>query len=281
MIVLLLWLAMFNSAHADGASESKTAPSARLVTIGAGAIPIVVTAPHGGRQVIAGVPERLGNGVPHFAVRRDNNTAELAHLLAARLAERLGAKPFMIVADFERKYVDVNRPPEHAYEVPSAKVFYDNYHGAVAAAVAHVRRQWGHGFLIDVHGQTAEQETIFRGTDNRTTVRSLIERHGSHALSGPKSILGRLQAAGYRVVPDLSGQERERQYTGGYTTRTYGSHRGTNVDAMQLELGAALRRKTNLERTAADLAQAIAVFTREYLPLVEGAKTDPGRPSKQ
>jgi hypothetical protein len=63
--------------------------------------------------------------VPHFAVRRDNNTAELAHLLAARLAEQLGAKPFMIVADFERKCVDVNRLPEHAYEVP-IQVFYDN-----------------------------------------------------------------------------------------------------------------------------------------------------------
>jgi N-formylglutamate amidohydrolase len=139
-----------------------------------------------------------------------------------------------------------------------------------------VRRQWGHGFLIDVHGQTAEQETIFRGTDNRTTVRSLIERHGIHALSGPKSILGRLQAAGYRVVPDLSGQERERQYTGGYTTRTYGSHRGTNVDAMQLELGATLRKPTSngLWRTGArdcGLHQRISAACR-------GCEDRPGAP---
>jgi N-formylglutamate amidohydrolase len=78
------------------------------------------------------------------------------------------------------------------------------------------------------------------------------------------------------VLPDLNGQERERQYTGGYTTRTYGSHRGTQVDAMQLELGSNLRRKANLERTASDLAQAIAIFAKEYLPLAVGANTKRG-----
>jgi N-formylglutamate amidohydrolase len=77
------------------------------------------------------------------------------------------------------------------------------------------------------------------------------------------------------VLPDLNGQERERQYTGGYTTRTYGSHRGTQVDAMQLELGASLRRSVNLERTASDLAHAIAIFAKEYLPLAHDAKTKP------
>jgi N-formylglutamate amidohydrolase len=276
MIGLLLWLAMISPADAHGASETPAAPPVALVTVGAGALPIVITAPHGGRQAIAGVPERRGNGVPQFTVRRDNNTAELTHLLAARLAERLGARPFMIVADFERKYIDANRSPQQAYEVPGAKIFYDHYHGAVGAAVVQVKRQWGHGFLIDVHGQTAEEESIFRGTDNRATVQSLIERHGIHALSGPKSILGLLHATGYRVLPDLNGQDRERQYTGGYTTRTYGSHRGTQVDAMQLELGTNLRRKANLERTASDLAQAIAIFAKEYLPLAEGANTKRG-----
>ncbi len=276
MIGLLLWLAMISTADAHAASETPTAPPVPLVRIGAGALPIVITAPHGGRQASAGVPERRGNGVPQFTVRRDNNTAELTHLLAARLAERLGARPFMIVADFERKYIDANRSPQQAYEVPGAKIFYDHYHGAVGAAVVQVKRQWGHGFLIDVHGQTAEEESIFRGTDNRATVQSLIERHGIHALSGPKSILGLLHATGDRVLPDLDGQDRERQYTGGYTTRTYGSHRGTQVDAMQLELGAGLRRKANLERTASDLARAIEIFAKEYLPLTDGAKTKLG-----
>jgi N-formylglutamate amidohydrolase len=278
MIVLILWFAMLNFSYANAATESQMAPAAEFVTVGLGALPIVLTAPHGGRQAISGVPERRGNGVPQFSIRRDNNTAELTHLLATKLRERLGAKPFVVVADFERKYVDANRSPEHAYEAAVAKGSYDHYHRAVAAAVEQVRRQWGHGFLIDIHGQTAEQETIFRGTDNRRSVSALIERHGIQALSGPKSILGRLHAGGYKVLPNPNGHERERQYTGGYTTRTYGSHRGTRIDAMQLEFGTNQRRKADLERTAGDLAQAIEIFAKEYFPLAEAGSRQPARP---
>jgi hypothetical protein len=36
-----------------------------------------------------------------------------------------------------------------------------------------------------------------------------------------------------------------------------------------LEIGTKLRARANLERTAADLAEAIAVFAQEYLPLVK------------
>jgi len=49
--------------------------------------------------------------------------------------------------------------------------------------------------------------------------------------------------------------------------QTYGSHRETGIDAIQLEIGTNLRKLAVLDRTAADLADAIAVFTREYLPL--------------
>ena len=42
---------------------------------------------------------------------------------------------------------------------------------------------------------------------------------------------------------------------------------GTAIDAMQLEFGAHLRTRNQLERTAADVARAIVVFAGEYLPL--------------
>ena len=84
---------------------------------------------------------------------------------------------------------------------------------------------------------------------------------------GPKSVLGQLRAKGYKVFPHLDEQSREKHYTGGFTTQTYGSHRGTKIDVMQLEFGGNLRKKAALDRTAADLAQAIELFAREYLPL--------------
>jgi N-formylglutamate amidohydrolase len=238
----------------------------------AGGLPLILSAPHGGREPIPGVALRRGVGVAQFTTGRDSNTDELAELLAGKLGDRLGSKPFVVIARFDRKFIDVNRPPSGAYESPAAKPYYDAYHRALAESAEKVRAQWGGGLLLDLHGQGAEKESIYRGTDNGETVRALVQRHGKEAIAGPKSIFGQLAAKGYKVLPDPNGGERERHYVGGYTARTYGSHRGTKIDAIQLEIGTRLREKANLERTASDLAQAIEVFARQYLPL---ARSEP------
>ena len=242
-----------------------------------GTIPIVVSAPHGGRDVIPGLTPRRGLGVPQFAVERDSNTAELANAFAGKLGRRLGAKPSLVIARFERKHVDVNRPESGAFENPAAKPFYDAYHAALTAAVSDVRRLWGGGLLLDLHGQAAERDTIFRGTDNGRTVVALERRFGKAALNGPKSILGLMTIKGYKVEP--GADDRERRYTGGYTTRTYGSHRDGGIDAIQLEFGSNLRGDSNLERTADDLAHAVEDFLRSYLPA--GLSAPKGQPTRQ
>jgi N-formylglutamate amidohydrolase len=76
-----------------------------------------------------------------------------------------------------------------------------------------------------------------------------------------------LEGRGYQVLPSANNSYREDRYVGGYTVQTYGSHRETGIDAIQLEIGMRLRARPNLERTAADLAEAIAVFAQEYLPI--------------
>ena len=200
-----------------------------------------------------------------FTVERDSNTAELAETLAVKLREKFGATPFLVVARFERKFVDANRDPAAAYEAPQAKPYYDNYHRAISESANTIRQKWGGGLLLDIHAQGAQAETIFRGTDNGRSVSQLQQQHGKAALSGPQSVLGHLASLGYKILPDPTGQDRETRYTGGFTTRTYGSHQGTKIDAIQLELGSSLRANANLERTANDLAQAIEIFTQTYL----------------
>jgi N-formylglutamate amidohydrolase len=76
-----------------------------------------------------------------------------------------------------------------------------------------------------------------------------------------------LERSGYKIIPSNGAGEREQRYSGGYTTRTYGSHRGTGIDAIQLEFGTHLRSRANLERTADDVAGAIVIFAGEYLQL--------------
>ena len=249
----------------------------RFLTLWAGTLPIILSAPHGGRQQIPGVPARRGIGVVQFTAERDSNTDELAEQIAGQLVQKLGSRPFLIVARFERKYVDANRPSAGAYESAAAKAYYDAYHDAVDRACAQVRRDWGRGLLLDIHGQGAEAETIFRGTDNGKSVTDLERRFGREALTGEKSILGQLEQRGYKIDPAPAGSDGERRYTGGYTTRTYGSHRGTGIDAIQLEFGTSLRARGNLERTATDVAEAILVFARVYLPLKRLSVDAPAR----
>jgi len=236
-------------------------------TLWAGMLPIILSAPHGGRQPIPGISARRGIGVAQFTTGRDNNTDELAEKVASKIEEKFGAKPFLVVAQFERKYVDANRPRAGAYESAAARAYYDAYHHALETACEQARRDWGRGLLLDIHGQAAEGETIFRGTDNGKSVTDLQQRFGREALTGERSILGQLKLRGYKIAPSLGENNEERRYSGGYTTRTYGSHRGTSIDAIQLEFGTSLRSRTNLERTATDLAEGILVFAQAYLPV--------------
>jgi N-formylglutamate amidohydrolase len=238
-------------------------------------LPIILSAPHGGRETIPGIAVRRGVGVMQFTTGRDHNTSELAERIAAKVYETLGAQPFLVIANFDRKFVDANRPSEAAYEAPEARPYYEAYHLALRQHCEKVRALWGQGLLLDIHGQNSVGQAIFRGTDNLKSVADLERRFGRAAVSGAKSILGFLERIGYKVIPSNGDGEREQRYSGGYTTRTYGSHRGTGIDAMQLEFGAHLRTRANLERTASDVARALVVFAGDYLPLKTTRTSDP------
>jgi N-formylglutamate amidohydrolase len=257
-------LALVVALHAPLSAQEQRQP-AELLTVWAGMLPIILSAPHGGREPIPGIPVRRGIGVPQFTTERDSNTAELAEAVAHAIENRLGAKSFLIIARFERKYVDANRPHAAAYESAAAKPYYEAYHRALKNSFEYLRQQWVRGILLDIHGQAAEADTIFRGTDNGRSVEALRQKFGNEALTGPRSIIGQLALKGYKVVPNGVGEAREQRYTGGYTTRTYGSHRGTQIDAIQLEIGTNLRARAKWHRTAIDFADSIAVFARQYL----------------
>ena len=238
-----------------------------FLTLWAGTLPIILSAPHGGRHAIPKIPERRGIGIKHFVAGRDSNTDDLALGVALKLQDQLGEKPFLVIAHFERKFLDANRSRESAYESEEAKPYYDAYHRALLNGCERVRKEWGWGLLLDIHGQGSHSEVIFRGTHNGQSVFQLTKRFGSGALTGSKSVLGQMAQRGYKVLPGNNTNEREERYVGGYIIQTYGSHQGTDIDAIQLEFGTRLRSQSNLSRTAADLADAIVVFAREYLPL--------------
>jgi N-formylglutamate amidohydrolase len=234
-------------------------PAHDLVTVRTGTIPVILSSPHGGTKPIPDVPVRMRTDTPKFQIVRDERTAELTEKLATALAEQLGQPPTLVILRAERKYVDVNRPAEQAYESDRAKPVYDAFHGALRKQCDDIRQKWGRGLLIDVHGQTAEDDVIFRGTLNLETVTALRQRVAPDAY---KQLDRALEQSGLRVLPPSTVDDKETRFTGGHIVRTYGSQHPNGVDAVQWEFGANLRQPEVLDQTARDAAKALAEFVR-------------------
>lgn len=231
-----------------------------LVLSSRGDLPIILTAPHGGRVAVPGASERQPGGPYNANVDRDFNTDDLAIATSNALRRLLGAEPSIVVARFSRRWIDANRPPEAAFEAGTAAFaapVYEAYHRAIAEAVERIRTRFGRGLLIDIHGQSAEPGVTFRGTSDGATVAGLVSRSGIGALIGPESLMGSIAAAGIVVSPVVGSREREDpRFSGGHTVRTYGRLPGRPIDAIQIEFGSVYRRAENIAVTVEALARA-------------------------
>lgn len=261
--IALAWLLALGPAPIPARAQS--APD--LVTFQKGDLPIILSSPHGGTRSIPGVPERMVGGAGKFVKLRDGDTDVLAFKLADEIERVMGARPFLVVAHFHRKYIDANRPAAGAYESEAAKPHYDTYHEALRDACGDVRGRWGSGILIDIHGQGTDAEAIFRGTINGKTVQGLLKKFGKGAISGPDSVVGQLAARGHKVLPPCDDPDaRETRFVGGHILLEHAT--GSGIDGIQLEFGRDLRRTDALDATAKDVAGAIAAFAKAFLPVV-------------
>lgn len=233
--------------------------AASLVLASTGSLPLILTVPHDGGDRVGMVRVRSTG-----AVVWDAGTRALAERIAAILEARLGQRPYLVIAGFSRKYLDANRPQAQAMEAPEALPAYRAYHEQIAAYVAELRGRFPAGaLLVDVHGQSGDRETTFRGTQSGATTRALLKRFGPAAIQGEKSLIGVLAAQGLRVFPPVGAESlgEDPRYAGGYTVQAYGSSRDSGIDAIQLEFGRSHRDDSRLPQS---VAQALITFMTEY-----------------
>ncbi|MCE2654373.1 MAG: N-formylglutamate amidohydrolase [Planctomycetaceae bacterium] len=235
-----------------------------LLSAQRGTLPILIVAGHGGQVRIPGSSDRTAPGA---VLVRDVNTAEMAALLAQRLTDRLGGKPYLVIAHFSRRDADANRAPDEAFENPASARHYHAFHRALRTAVDEIHARFGQGLLLDLHGQARVPDAVVRGTRNGRTVQALITRAGRDALTGPTSVFGALAAKGHRILPEADAPEqgigRETFFDGGHIVATYGSHTPGGIDAIQVEVGG--QRSRTLLTFSRDLAEATATFARAHL----------------
>jgi hypothetical protein len=233
-----------------------------LIDTQKGELPIIITAPHGGKMEVPDVPARTGvslsGKVVKFTTVRDVNTDILARDIAKDLEADLHEEPYFVIARFSRKYIDANRPPDEAYESPAAKSTYDTYHADIAKDQLAILDRYHSGLLVDVHGQGRFADAVVRGTNNLATVDHWIKAYGKDSLLGPAGLFGQLSSAGMKIVPPFGSEDKEyAALDGGYTVQTYGSRKGGNFDAVQLEFGGDFRKKAALANAARVVAKAL------------------------
>lgn len=224
-----------------------------LVARHRGTLPLLITCGHGGSVTdVPGVPNpRTGREGCDFKSKGDVDTHLVAAGVAQRVLEIFGESPCVVIAEFHRKFIDVNRPRgECAFEVDAAAKFYDEYHDTVRDFIDTIRADnGGLGLLFDIHGTlgvaTHPTAQIFLGTsrDEQDGIARLRAADPDVA-TRRRSLFGLLEAAGYVVPPP----DEVPRFRGGHTIRTYGSSHADGLDAMQLELMPPLRSDPLVER---------------------------------
>jgi Secretion system C-terminal sorting domain len=260
--------------------------SSSYVTYQAGALPIIISAPHDGTLEPSDIPDRT---CTNCTIARDLSTRPLAEAMSAAIEARFGCKPHLIFTTLHRKKLDANRDIGEASlgNLPSEIAWHD-YHNFVEAVRKNIVSTQNRGILIDVHGHGHDIDRIEWGyllerSDlqlpdatllgapyiNESSIRRLVGDNiagrnlpqlirGSHAL-------GTLMAnANYPSVPSASDnapQGTEPYFQGGFITERYGSLDNSAFDAVQMETYYTGLRNNTTNRATFGTAFATAIQT--------------------
>jgi N-formylglutamate amidohydrolase len=230
----------------------------RLVSRHRGTLPVLISCPHGGSEQPECVYERDGSATPagcNFEKKSDLNTRDIAIGVAQRMVDLFGEAPYVVIAEYHRKYIDANRSAACAFEADAAQPFYDEYHATLREFVDEIRAEnAGLGMLFDIHGTRGipgDPADVYLGTDNGHSVARLLNAD-PEALFRRRSLRGFLEAAGRTVSPHALGDPETSTLDGGFTIRTYGSGNADGIDAMQLEIINPLRTDPGLRAALID-----------------------------
>jgi N-formylglutamate amidohydrolase len=247
--------------------------------------PLVISAPHGGREKPSDIPNRT-SGVTDA----DANTQELARTVSEHFFKNTGHRPHLIICLLHRSKLDANREiREAAQGNATAEKAWHEYHAAIARALAAAVARHGFAFFIDLHGQNhkglrvelgylhaaadlAQPDAVLDAPEFATKgsfqlVAKKTTVPYSALLKGPTSLGALLENGGFHSTPSprLPAPD-EPYFRGGYTVDRH--VRGTaDVTGLQIEANRTRLRDTaaNRERFASILVPSLITFVKTHL----------------
>ena len=172
--------------------------------------------------------------VSQFILRSDQYTDLITSEISAKIKSITGLSLFVLIAEVNRTQIDFNRAANQAYEHPSLKKCYKDFHAEVCRLIMKIKQKWQAGLMLDIYGQSTFPDYIFRGVRNGVSVKQMKKRLGTDAFSGTENLFSYLSNKGYRVLPEQ--YQRETIYQGGFMLKTYGSQHLQGIDAIQIEI---------------------------------------------
>ena len=236
-------------------------------SIGEQFLPIVITAPHGGKMAPPNVAERVLRPQSGDSKLSDLYSQELALDIDKHITECTGRFPFVVMANFHRKYIDANRSiDENPFNMESesvGKAIFNRYHSLVQMCVEEAQTVAQPGqkvLLLDIHGCKHNEDvmSLILGTRSGASYDRVRQRTEQIGFEWHLRNLF-LTPGVFKVLPDIGHPDVPR-YSGGYTIAS--SSNISVLDAMQIEFNQSIRHSPMSRiRCATLLAEA---YVRSY-----------------
>lgn len=261
-----------------------------LIEYRAGNLPIILSAPHGGYETPACLPDRNCSGCVTI---RDSYTQELTREIEGAIKFHTGCYPHVIINKLHRKKLDANRDMIEATDSNLVtEPYWHDYMNYCDTAKKLIYDNFPQGIFFDIHGhghtlQRLELGYLISGTNLRKNDSSLNTspissktsilnlkfsnlNSYSHAklIRGEHSFGGMIERKGFDAVPSdsipfpLLG---EPFFNGGYNTKRFGSYLGGTIDAIQIESHSGVRfNATNRARYDDSLAKTMLEYLEKH-----------------
>jgi len=242
-----------------------------------GNIPLILTAPHGGDIKPNNIDDRK-SGVFDM----DDYTLELTQAIIKEFQNQIGKTPYAAIAEISRYKVDLNRYEDEAYEDINAKIVYDEFHNHIITSRKEIEQKFGKGLYIDIHGQSHPKaylefgylldndilrlhESSLRDYKDDSSIKTLSNFSSEcflEQLKGPHSMGSLMCNEGYDSIPSvkLPYASDGNYFEGAYDTVRYGSLKGGNISAIQIEFP-----YTNIRDTQEHREKSAAAFVRSII----------------
>ena len=299
---MLLMLAVPSAGREPAASAMRPGQSyfgeREYVEYLCGNLPVILSAPHGGRERPLDIPDRE-KGTFAF----DTNTQELARAVAEELHERTGGWPHLVLCRVHRRKVDCNREiVEAAAGNAAAEQVWHDFQEFLKSSRQSVEKSHGRGLYIDLHGhghmaqrlelgylhgvdRLAVDDAALNGAEyaaesSLQAIVALGRTPYSELLRGKYSLGALLEAGGFPCSPSPTNPRPAAPYFRGGSNTVEHGREAAPLAGLQIETNSRGVRDTaeNRQRFAKALAGALETFLSVHMGV--GLVVKPERPAE-